>query len=249
MTTEPAWYNEAELIAPDTLKSWGTTLVIAPHQDDESLGCGGTIAMLCAAGNEVFVLFTSDGSMSHPGSRSYPAEKLTLLREKEAIAALAILGVEERFIRFMRLKDSKLPAAGNEGFEAAADDVAALIKAIKPATILIPWRRDPHQDHRSTWQITDVAVKLTGLKVTMLEYFVWLWERAVPGEYPEKAEGRLITVDIKKYARQKSTAIKAHVSQTTGLIADDPEGFTLAPHMIEHFENANEFYFKEKHQL
>ena len=40
-------------------------LVVAPHPDDESLGCGGLIAKLAASGSAFCVLFVTDGGASH----------------------------------------------------------------------------------------------------------------------------------------------------------------------------------------
>ncbi|RVP23300.1 PIG-L deacetylase family protein, partial [Sinorhizobium meliloti] len=41
--------------------SFGRTLVVAPHPDDEVLGAGGTIARLAAEGEEVFVAVVTEG--------------------------------------------------------------------------------------------------------------------------------------------------------------------------------------------
>ena len=47
-------------------------LILAPHPDDESLGCGGLIAEACARGRPPAVIIVSDGTGSHPLSREYP---------------------------------------------------------------------------------------------------------------------------------------------------------------------------------
>ena len=246
MKPESNWYENANPITPDQIKDLGPVLVVAPHQDDESLGCGGTIALLKNAGLTLNVLFTSDGSMSHPNSKTHSAEKLVSLREQEAIDALRILGVDEEAITFMRLKDSRVPEADSAGFDEAVHGVVALLKKLNPSTIILPWRRDPHQDHRATWQIVNGAIKRGASNARVLEYFVWLWERAVPGELPESGEGVLWKINIEKVLNKKIAAIAAHISQTTHLINDDPKGFTLSEHMLQHFENPNEFFFELK---
>ena len=83
-------------LAPEQcVTGFGTTLIVAPHADDESLGCGGVISLLRKYGQTVYILLLSDGTLSHPDSREYPAEKLRDLREKELIDASAILDVAE----------------------------------------------------------------------------------------------------------------------------------------------------------
>ena len=72
------------LVPAETVRAWGKTLVVAPHPDDESLGCGGAIALLSGFGCPVHVLFISDGTGSHPNSRKFPPPALRALRESEA---------------------------------------------------------------------------------------------------------------------------------------------------------------------
>ena len=131
----------------------GNALVIAPHPDDESLGCGGTIALLRQHGFQVHVLFVSDGTMSHPNSPSYPAERLRQVREAEALDALRLLDVPVENVFFMRQKDTQVATTDSPTFADAVAFVHTLLTDVKPATVLVPWRRDPHRDHRASWQI------------------------------------------------------------------------------------------------
>ena len=87
----------------------GGVLVLAPHPDDESLGCGGLIAAALAAGRRLGVVFLSDGAASHPG---HPAAALRAMREAEARAALTRLGAPDGAARFLGLPDSRVPDRG-----------------------------------------------------------------------------------------------------------------------------------------
>jgi LmbE family N-acetylglucosaminyl deacetylase len=231
-----------ELARPLLINELGHTLVIAPHQDDESLGCGGTIALLRQLGLPVHVIFTSDGSMSHPASKKYPAEKRIQLREREAINALQILGVDESCIYFMRLKDSEVPAEGQAGFDEATTILKQYITDLQPTTVLVPWRRDPHKDHRATWQIVQAALASYQLPVRVLEYFIWLWERSQLEDIPQQNEAMLWQVNIEGAATLKQQAIMAHTSQINNLIDDDPQGFILSPEVLAHFSGNAEIF-------
>jgi hypothetical protein len=66
----------------------GGLVVVAPHPDDESLGCGGLIAEARAEGRRTRVVVVSDGTGSHPASKAYPKERLRDLRENEARKAV-----------------------------------------------------------------------------------------------------------------------------------------------------------------
>jgi LmbE family N-acetylglucosaminyl deacetylase len=233
--------NDAQPIDPLT---FGPTLVVAPHPDDESLGCGGTIARLRQAGVPVFALMVSDGSASHPNSASYPAQRLRDVREAEALNALALLGVSAEAITFMRQPDSKVVMPGEVDFEDAVAVVTEVLAHAKPATVLVPWQRDPHRDHRATWQIMNATLDRLPERPRRLAYFVWLWELAQPADWPQPGEVQTWRVDIGPVLDLKKRAIAAHISQVTRLIADDPTGFYLSPDLLRHFDRPDEFYFE-----
>jgi LmbE family N-acetylglucosaminyl deacetylase len=239
------WLHDARTLSLAALKDFGPTLVIAPHADDESLGCGGTIALLRQIGVPVYVLLVSDGSMSHPNSKKYPAPKLMQLREKELLAAVEILGVPADNAHFTRLKDSLVPHQNHAGFNEAVQAIAEIITGIRPQSILLPWRRDPHPDHRATWQLVKKAIEATALPCRILEYLVWLWERADTQDLPLAGEMNTRKIDITPVLKQKHRAIAAHLSQTTTLIDDDPQGFTLSEHMLAHFDHPAEYFLEE----
>ncbi|QJD95068.1 PIG-L family deacetylase [Mucilaginibacter robiniae] len=236
------WHQHAGTLSINSLRELGKVLVIAPHQDDESLGCGGTIALLRQAGLPVHVAFVSDGSLSHPNSKKYPTEKRIALREQEALAALQILGINNNQVTFMHLPDGSVPFNGDPQFTGAVNQMQQLLLDIKPQTILLPWRRDPHTDHRATWQIVDEAINETGISARQLEYLIWLWERAADNDLPQPGEMQIWQVNIEQVIELKKQAIAAHLSQTTRLIDDDPEGFMLSPEVLAHFDKPYEIF-------
>ncbi len=202
-------------------------LVLAPHADDESLGCGGLLAQAAAAGLRPGVLVLTDGAGSHPGSVRYPPERLRAVREAEARAAVAVLGVE--WIGFLRLQDTAAPMAG-VAFEAA---VAAIVGAsMGYGVLLAPWRHDPHCDHEAAHLMAAAAAERAGLR--HLAYPVWGWtlDAAADLEGPAVAGWRL---DVSSELDLKARAIGAHRSQYAGLVDDDPGGFQLAPGFLELF--------------
>ena len=232
----------APLLPPDTVCSWGSTVVIAPHPDDESLGCGGAIALLSAHHLPVSVLFISDGAKSHPTSRKYPPARLRDLREGEAREALARLGTGDA--AFLRLPDGAVPSSRDPEFTEAVQECGAYLENVAPQTVLLPWRRDPHPDHRATSQIMQAALAEWTNKPRVLEYPVWAWERAAPEDLPQPHEAAAFRLDIEGVAAVKRSAVAAHVSQVTHLIDDDPQGFWLSPEVLAHFERPWEVYLE-----
>ena len=222
----------------------GPTVVVAPHPDDESLGCGGLLALLRRAGVAVGAVLVSDGTMSHPNSVKFPAAARQKLREAELREALARLGVETGNLLLLNLPDGAVPGPGGAGFAEAAAALRAYLLQQQAATVLVPWRRDPHPDHRATSQL--VAAALAGGPIRRLEYVVWAWERAAPADLPRPGEVAGWRLDIAPVLARKQAAIAAHRSQVApGIIDDDPNGFLLSEQMLAHFARPYEVYFEE----
>lgn len=224
----------------------GATMIIVPHPDDESLGCGGLLALLRQAGQAVSTVLVSDGTMSHPNSRKFPPAARQALREAELRAALTILGVATDAALYMSLPDGAVPTAGGSGFAAAAQRLRLYIEQQQPATLLVPWRRDPHPDHRATSQLVRAALLSLATTPRVVEYVVWAWERAAPDDLPQPGEVSGWRLNVEPVLAQKQQAIAAHRSQLTSLIDDDPSGFRLSEQMLAHFAQPFEVYLESE---
>lgn len=237
--------SRSVLLNSADISKMGHTLIVAPHPDDESLACGGIISLLQTAGNAVYVLFISDGSMSHPNSVQYPAASLMELRESEALDALSILGVPAEHAFFLRLKDAQVPLPGAEDFDTAVAAMEPLLHKVQPDTVILPWRRDTHPDHRAAWCLMQAVIQKMNLRPAMLEYPLWLWERGQESDLPAPGEVNFYRIDISSVLHLKQQAITAHRSQVSGLIDDDPQGFRLTAGMLAHFNTSFETFLEK----
>lgn len=214
-------------------------VVIAPHPDDESLGCGGLIAGCRAAGLPVAVVIVSDGAASHPRSRRFAAPRLAALRREEALEAVGRLGVAARDVHFLDLPDSAVPTQGRAAAE-AIERLAALVSGADVVTVT--WRHDPHCDHQASFALARQACACVA-GVRLWEYPIWGLtlppDTELGGHRP-----RGVRVRIAAHQAAKRHALAAHASQMSGLIADDPEGFTLTPDMIARFDSPHEVYIE-----
>ena len=226
--------------ALDDITLGGSLVVVAPHPDDESLGCGGLIAAACAAGVQVRLVVVSDGVGSHPNSRRFPPPKLRALREEETRAAAAALGLGHEAIIFLGLPDREVPTHGAEA-EAAVDAIVAVARGVEARAILVTWRYDPHCDHNASALLVDAAGARLGARV--FAYPVWGW--TLPKDTEVGAQPVGLRLDVSRHLVAKAAAITAHRSQTTDLIDDDPEGFRLAPDMIARFQGPYEVFLRE----
>jgi len=222
----------------------GRTVIVIPHPDDEALGCGGLLALLRQAGEHVAAVLVSDGTMSHPHSRDFSPAARRELRYAELRHALTVLNVDENNVLYLGLPDSQVPSAG-PAFDEAAARLADFIQQQQAATVLTPWRRDPHPDHRATSQLTAAALARLPQPPRRLEYVVWAWERAAPADLPLATEGRGYRLNITEVLVQKQRAIAAHRSQLApGTITDDPSGFLLSEAMLAHFAQPTEVFLE-----
>ena len=153
--------DKIPLLTEESVKNFGKTLIIAPHPDDESLGCGGAVALLRKYNLDVSILVLSDGTLSHPNSKKFFKEKLRELREKELGKAAEILGIKNDKIFFFRYPDRSVPDENSVNFHQAVKRLKNFLAAEKPQTIFVPWRRDPHPDHRAAFQLIDKAGEKT----------------------------------------------------------------------------------------
>jgi LmbE family N-acetylglucosaminyl deacetylase len=229
--TVPAWVcHDAWRALPigtlDDVVGAGRCLILAPHPDDESLGCGGLIAACCAVGRFPLVAILTDGAGSHPASRAFPPARLRQQREAEAHDAVTRLGLPPNHLVFLNQPDTAAPHDG-PGFQAV---VTSLLGLLPPncTAILAPWRGDPHCDHEAASKIAAAVAQAAGIR--HVAYPVWGW--TLPREELVTPTEGGVRLDIDEFLPAKRAAIEAHQSQYGDLITDDPTGFRLPPELL-----------------
>lgn len=180
-------------------------MVLSPHPDDESIGCGGLIAKWIESGRTASVVFLSDGSRGcppQPGKSASlaPDGPLAALRRREALQAVARLGGAEAV--FVGLADGTLSRAG--------DILGVLLRELitrrRPDVVALPFVTDRHPDHTA---VTPALLHaLDGLNETerprlFMGYEIWS---------PLQAS---VVIDITGQVDRKVAAINAHSSQTS----------------------------------
>jgi LmbE family N-acetylglucosaminyl deacetylase len=146
-----------------------SAIVFAPHPDDETLGCGGTIVRKKLMGAAVTVVFLTDGSRWHPPRLSAGRWKGTRMRE--ALSACRTLGVREDDVIFLGFKDGELGACLSE----ASERVGEMLRERRPEQAFVPYYRDASPDHGATTQLVEVALKASSQQATVYEYPTWFW--------------------------------------------------------------------------
>ncbi|MGZ4955524.1 MAG: PIG-L deacetylase family protein [Methylobacter sp.] len=152
---EIARLKPCPLPKPLTLIDHGKVLVFAPHPDDETLGCGATLALLRQNNCAVKVVFVTDGG----GAGSLPEGSIEI-RQQEAMAALTTLGIQD----WLFLKEPDGSFRNHPGFEQQALEI---MQQFQPDWIFLPSVLDYHRDHVAIgqalfnlWQLHKTAKRL-----------------------------------------------------------------------------------------
>ncbi len=183
-------------------------LVLAPHPDDETFGCGGAIHLFTSAGGQADVAFMTRGEcgaeMFEPISEARKQE-IAEVRTAEAGEACRRLGVQRHWF-----------LDGADGHVAHSPRVAtgllALLQETKYGRIFCPWALDNHGDHQATFQWLKQV-----LAQTHYDCDVWLyevWRPLLP----------TLVLPLGSSMEAKLHAIQAHASQLK--IMNYLEGFT-----------------------
>jgi LmbE family N-acetylglucosaminyl deacetylase len=171
-------------------------LVLAPHPDDESLGCGGTIRLLTSSGVPVEVVYLTHGELGAEVPENVGAAgaaQLAEVRTREALAACRILGVAQ--VDFLNGRDSQLTVEPH-----LVEALVRRLAATEYQRVFCPWLRERHPDHAATFEIYRQALA-QGKPLDTWLYEVWT---------PLPAN---VFVPIDGTIQDKLAAIQAHESQ------------------------------------
>jgi LmbE family N-acetylglucosaminyl deacetylase len=225
-----AW-RQAALVAAvdDTIGATARScMVVAPHPDDETLGCGALIARKRAAGTRVTVVIVADGRHAQRASSQISPARLAEIRAEEAVAACAELGVAREHVVQLGHEDTRV--AHHE--ERVTDRLGALLREVQPEEVLVVSGLDHHIDHRAVNRATHRALARWSEEPVVREYPVWSW---IDGPWLDQAArrsfgrathlvsqplstflaGRPTVVVTADHIDHKRRALAAHASQTT----------------------------------
>src|SRR6185437_5831894 len=169
-------------------------LVIAPHPDDESIGCGGALCLHARRQDRISVVYLSSGEL---GLKHLPATRARLIREREAEKAAKTLGVTNQF--FLRLPDWFV----GDNVGRATKKLTTILKRTTPDLIYLPHAAEWHPDHKACLPIARAALRKSGIATPALRAYE-VWTPLAEWNHVE---------DITAVMQRKLRALRAHRSQ------------------------------------
>jgi LmbE family N-acetylglucosaminyl deacetylase len=196
----------------------GPAIVFAAHPDDETLACGGVIAMKRAARVPVKIVFLTHGGKQadlRPDGSMDPDYQT--LRNREARRALRVLGVPEADAEFLDYPDGQLETLDEIPRRELIATLAGILVDRRPSEVYVPHARDGHEDHDATHLLVQEALAFTHLTPTMREYSIHLpWRSPVAAYRLFYGTRRAMRYPIRNVLEQKRRALAEYASQTTG---------------------------------
>lgn len=145
-----------------------TTLILAPHPDDEVFGCGGLIARLTAEGKRPHIIVMTGGGASHRECCDVAASDVIAARRELTLKAAKELGLSSEYIHFLDFEDGHI----GKRPESEVLKLRSLIATIKPDTVFVPHRGEGWPDHLA---VRELGLDLVPESTAIFEYCVWMW--------------------------------------------------------------------------
>lgn len=213
-------------------------LVVFPHPDDETFGCGGTIAQFTKAGVPVTYVCATLGQMGRNMGKPFFAtrESLPHVRETELDQACRALGIQ-RLIK-LGLRDKTIEF---EEAEALTDRVEKIIREARPSLVLTHYPGFAvHPDHNALGKITIRAISRIAP-----EERPKVWAHAFAHNVQAVLGPPDIVNDISAVVGTKLAAIRAHGSQSQVFFArskNEPENEKISEELMNRFLRRESFW-------
>ncbi len=169
-------------------------LVLAPHPDDECIGCGGALCRHADKGDRIVAVFLTSGEL---GLEGVSREQAWAIREKEARQAAKVLGLAETY--FLRCPDWML----GDNLRVAKKALCPILKQEKPALIYVPHPREEHPDHKAAARLLQSVLRIVRLNAPLVRAYE-VWTPLTQFEHVE---------NITDVMPRKLRALRAHRSQ------------------------------------
>lgn len=227
---------------PLVLENVARSLILAPHQDDEALGCAGLIKAHLEQGLPIDVVYLTDGSGSHPGHPILTPAAICTLRHTEAIAAMKELGLSADHLHFLNAPDGRLNRLHPDEAELLQSRLATILSQLHPSSVYLPCRRDGSSEHDAAFILATAAIARAQIAPRLLEYPIWARWNPLRLFKTGLSSQQVWRLEFSRQQACKRTALTKYVSQ----MEPTPPwpGAVLPAGFVRIFSAAEEFFFE-----
>lgn len=179
-------------------------LVISPHPDDETLGCGGTILKHKDIGDKIYWLIITNIDIKNGWDKDIVEE-----RQKEIETVAEMYDFEKTFkLDYPTAKLDTIP------MQEIIESISKVIFEIKPEIIYLPNRSDVHTDHQITFKTAYSCTKNFRYSfIKKILMYETLSETEFAPALPENIFVPNVFVDITNYFEKKLEIFKIYKSE------------------------------------
>lgn len=230
----PRMAQVPEVGAAQLVPAGSRAVVVAPHPDDEVLGCAGLLMELAQAGRDILLIAVSDGEGSHAHISTMSAGLLAHLRPAETLAALRVLELVQVEIMRANIPDGRVGAHRLK----LQDLLLAYVQ--RSDTVLASWHLDGHPDHDAAGDVCREVGRRIGCHVIEVPVWLWHWRQPDDAGIPWGSARKLAL--SQEQVQRKAQALQCYRSQlepdmSTGNAA------VLSDEVLAHFLRPYEIYF------
>ena len=142
-------------------------LIVAPHPDDEAIGCGGLTARMVGSGCMPHVAILSGGGKSHAGCCTLNEAEIVAQRRQLTTKAACCLGLGDNHVHHLNFTDGSINGESTE-----VQHLKELLDELQPKTVFIPHWGEGWPDHLKAAEMMKTIV---APDCEIYEYCVWAW--------------------------------------------------------------------------
>lgn len=174
----------------------GKVVVIAPHPDDEAIGCGGAAILHRLAGDPVRVLVITDGRAGDCNNK-WPQNEYVAMRRRESIEAGKVTGISD--YTFLDFPDSCVITENDMNFVSLR--ILEWLRLDPPDIVYAPWVGEGNNDHAAVGEMSRLALRSMNFRGICYGYEVYC---------PAPVD---VVLDITTVAGRKRLALQQFSSQ------------------------------------
>lgn len=187
-----------------------STVIIAPHPDDETFGCAGLICQKTLLNADLTVIFLTRGESS---LSDISTDEIAFHRFNTAYRICKKLGVKQ--ILCLNLTDGSIPNRGEFGYESALRVLLEKLRDINPKEVFCTHDAEGWSDHTAAFELAYDSLRQLNSMSDLYKYWVWVWFSVPLRNFKMLNFSHTFRLSIKNVINEKNIAIHSYLDDKT----------------------------------